>query len=480
MKRICSWVLCAAMLLSLAACGQGSQEEIFSQAVQDGSSTASVSSAEGGAPEETNGASGEITLMTLYKDDFTTGQMLVEGFNKTHPDAKVVIEGIANRSEVNSTDDAIAVEERYAQRLATELMGGEADFLLDDAGVLDPTKYADSGLFYDIREWMDADPDFHMEDYFENIFDACGYDGHLYSAPIGFVLTPVYLNKNIVDKLGLQFEPLDRINYEQLFQIGEDAKAAGLLSADSGLEFAGTGTSMRFMVCSAELPDYIDLSAKEARFDSPEFIKFLEDTQEYFAPRTPTGIMGVQVKDFSDAIAMMDDRFLYANSPLSLDPMAVSPLDDIPENCVGPLILESVKGNIVCNPGFTVSVPKSCTQPELAWEFIKSCIAAPETPGLYSPTGSYEGVDVSGGKLPVNRDNLVTYAKLYGTFNQEDSPLLEKLADVLGQISTSGKGTGPLEQLVTPTMMEFYENKTISAEECAKQMQEKAELYLNE
>jgi len=471
MALFLSVLLLATLLFS---CAQTEQDQTFSEALHGDPSTVAES-----APEESGETSGEITFVTMYKDETGYAQVLADAFNRTHPDSKVNVEGSINLSDLDGTEKAAEAESNFATRLATELMGGEADYILNDNGALDPTKYAATGLFFDIYEWMESDPDFKMDDYYKNVLEACTYDGHLYSMPTSFVISSVYLNKNIVDGLGQSFEPLDRINYEQLLQMEADAKAQGLMDADSPLEFAGTGTSTRFKFHATELPEYVDLSGGTVRFDSPEFISMLEKTKEAFAPKTPDTSLGMGLQAFSAAVSQNQDKSLFVGSTLSLAPGAAAPIDAAPDGLVGPLVLESTQGNVVYQQDLTLAVPKSCTQPELAWEFLKFCISAPETPGVYNLEG-YEGVDVTLGKFPVNRQNLQTYAGLYKTFNEEESPLLEKLDGLLADVSISNGGMGSIEQIVTPIMLDYYERDLISAEDCAKQMQERAEVYLKE
>lgn len=459
MKKVMPILLLLPLLLLLASC-------------QDISS--------GSYPEGWEDAKGELVMNTFFNDSTALEYGLVKDFNKAHPEASINLNGFTSMMEaMESMASVTELENRYAQRLATELMGGEADYILNDSGVLDPTKFAETGLFYDIFEWMENDPDFDKEDYFYNIFESCAYDGHLYSMPTAFVLTSVYLNKTITDRLGLAFEPLDRITYKELLQIRKDAVAQGLMGADIPLEFGGNGTTARQYINSAELQEYVDLETHSASFDSPEFVEMLEETAEVFAPTAPDLSMGYGIYSFANAVTSGDTCSLLSFYSLALDTSAANycPIDQPPEGCVGPLVLVSTKGHLVCNQGATISVPKSCTQPDLAWKFMKFCIESPEKSLDQGDAGS---VDITCGRLPVNRKNLTAYAKQYGTFSSEDSPVQVKLEEIMEDIHTANSGLGAVEKIVTPIMDEYYEKGVLTPEECAKKMQEKAWIYLNE
>ncbi len=478
-KKALSLLLAVLLLALCAGCGRSGEDEKFDELTAK-SSAPQESQAEETVPDLSGEPAGEVTLMTFYDSEYSGERLYVNAFNKTHEGMKVKMEAAEDISITAEGIEAVTeAEDKFRQRLATELMGGEADYIVNDS-VLDPTKFAESGLFYDLFEFMEADPDFKMDDYFKNIFDAVAFDGHLYSLPTSFVISSVYLNKALVEGLERTFEPLDRITYEDLLQMYEDGKAKGLIEEGASLDFAGNGTNTRLHIFSVEWQEYIDLAGHSASLDSPEFISLLEKTQEVFTPREPDMSQGYGVPAFAEAVRNGNCQNLTFYRPLNLDFYNEScTMDQAPEGLVGPLVLVSTKGNVVYNAGGTLSIPKSCTQPELAWEFLKFCISLPEDPQKFSPV-SDDGVDVTNGQLPVNRECLSTYAKLYGTFSGEGTETEEKLVKLLEDVNRSNTGMGNVEIVVTPIMQEYYEKHLLSAEECAKQMQDRADIYLKE
>ncbi|MDO4356746.1 MAG: ABC transporter substrate-binding protein, partial [Clostridia bacterium] len=149
---------------------------------------------------------------------------LAEAFNKTHPGKKIIVEEVLT-----------------GEALATELMSGKADYILNTSGTnLDVSKIAASGLFVDLYEWMDSDPDFHRDDYFENLFEAMEYDGHLYGILAHFHTPVVFLNRPMVEALGVSYEPLDSINIVDILDLYDAAKAQGLMSENTPLAFEDT------------------------------------------------------------------------------------------------------------------------------------------------------------------------------------------------------------------------------------------------
>lgn len=476
-KRGALFLALLIFMMSLAACSSNKPDaDSETPMLESSSPTSSESTSE----PENQELSGEITLVTLFDDEYSGERLYVNAFNKTHENMKVKLDAAASIDiTAEGIEKVTEVEDNLRQRLATELMSGEADYIVNDS-VLDPTKFAESGLFYDLFEFMEADPDFEMGDYFKNIFDAVAYDGHLYSLPTSFVISSVYLNKNITDGLELEFEPLDRITYEDLLKMYEEGKAKGLIEEGTSIDFAGSGTSARMNMFSVEWQEYIDLPGHAATLDSPEFISLLEKTQEVFTPRQRDMSQGYGLLPFGQAVTAKTSQNLYFGYSTKLDySNEECTMDQVPEGLVGPLVLESANGNVVYNAGGTLSIPKSCTQPELAWEFLKFCISLPDDPQKFSPVND-AGVDVTNGELPINRECLTSYAKLYNTFSEEGTDTEKKLVELLEDVNRSNVGTGNVELVVTPIMQEYYEKHLLSAEECAKQMQDRASIYLNE
>ena len=66
--------------------------------------------------------------------------------------------------------------QRHTEQLAVELMSGEAGDLVDIA-TMTYAKYASSGLFEDLNQWMDNDPDIHREDFYQNVLGELEIDG---------------------------------------------------------------------------------------------------------------------------------------------------------------------------------------------------------------------------------------------------------------------------------------------------------------
>ncbi|MDO4357488.1 MAG: ABC transporter substrate-binding protein [Clostridia bacterium] len=390
---------------------------------------------------------------------------LVQVFNRTHPGKRIIIEELPDE-----------------RRLATEIMSGEADYMINGC-YLDPFKYSTSGEFYDIYEWMDADPDFHREDYYENLFTAMECDGHLYVMPAAFTFSPavIYLNGTIAEALGASYQLMDTITPSEILDLYEEAKAQGLMADDTPLIFNDAIAPGTLLITGAEYAGYVDLNTKTTNFSTPEFISLLERTKQAYTEERVEKGWSLDFTSFSKAVTRQETASLvkFGETGLERNPYWESGLNATPDGLMGPLVLHSDNGKGRASAVTAYMVPKSCSNPELAWEFIKFCI---------SPLDEENGETASnidktnfGLGFPLSKKNLALYAKKYMTFTSADfDASLTKLEERIGEIYILDYYTQGVETLIIPIAGQYFDYNTITAEECAKQMDGRVYLYLNE
>lgn len=487
MKRFIGLLLCLFLLLSSSACQSG-QAKLYDE----------LTARSSGAEEPEAGLSGELHIFVDQDDRYTGLHLWADEFMRLHPDVKIEIE--AGAGDLNDLNQPGAVD-AFAQKLSTMLLSGEAPDIVDVSSYADPGQYAASGVVYDLYELMDADPDFHREDYYENIFKAMEFRGGLYTMPINFSLDVVFLNGKITDALGLHFEPWDKVDYEEILDTYDKAQAQGLLAEDfTLLHMDARGRELIFG--NTEMPDYVDIEERTACFDSPEFITYLERTKQIPANR----------KTSTDGLIMMTgigfQDFLAANAQENVSLMtmqsvtlgsAMDALENVPDGVVGPLVLVSKQGTQPFLPYNGLTIPKGGENTELAWEFLKFCVAPVDTPSyhaIYQPEGA---VDIAQGFLPIAKENLRQYAMLYSAaealpslstwpadFDLETAEratgdeLLGRIEEAVSGVNSTTAVFERLNSLLSPTLWEFYEADTMNAQQCAKKLQDKATIYLRE
>ena len=492
MKKVCSLSLAVCLLLSCFGCDNGRQEEIYSQAMGGSSSPESGQASEDG--EGTAGEKRTLTLRTIIGDmDHPVGAApMAKQYMELHPDVEIVIpESHSGEEMVNNGD----FYNQYVENLVVDLMSGEAADLVVDVGVLTPRKYVEAGVLYDIGQWMKDDPDFHEEDYYWNVFQSYQYDGQLVGVPLSFVAKSIWFNKNLVGEL--EYEPWELLDYKQVMKLYDRAAENHTLPENFTMTY-GDMRSKYSMFAEVELPAYLDPVANTARFDSPEFIHYLKESK-----RIPTQLPAGQtnsmtgrgvVEMFSESIREEGDTSLLLYSTVGMG--EVGELMEEYDNVAGPYFLKSTQGNIPFLPLDILLVPKTCSDPELAWDFIKFCIAPVETPAMayvWEPEGGIDMTPLT--NVPMAKQNLEQWGQLYEKmyltesernvdFDAMEDPLpaevFQRFDQVLSQCSGQQDLPFGLNVNVLDLLWQYYDTDTLSAEDCARQIQERAEIWLQE
>ncbi len=128
-----------------------------------------------------------LTLACLKSNDYLV--YAVTQYNQEHPDDKITIKPYFDKYAVDASEtDAL-------NRLNSDLMDGTAGDIicLDGISFAGGGKaLAEKGIFADLYELMDNDPEFHKEDYFTDIFRVNETDGKLYRLVPFFSLNTKY------------------------------------------------------------------------------------------------------------------------------------------------------------------------------------------------------------------------------------------------------------------------------------------------
>lgn len=176
-------MLCAAAIGACGSTQSGSQDE---KDVRN-----DISVYEEGADLE-----GTLTYGTLFIEPQT--QHMIDLFMKEHPGVKI---------ETKVVFDNDVTDEQYNEglnTLLTELASDQRADIYDATYLPSEIKTKGSGYFEDLNQYIDADPNFNRDDYYDNILRAAEVDGKLYQIPEGFYYVMLRLNRNITDELNYE------------------------------------------------------------------------------------------------------------------------------------------------------------------------------------------------------------------------------------------------------------------------------------
>ena len=528
-RRICSIVF-VVLLVLFTGC-QSDQEDIFRESAEAPSPSSDEETAETVMPEvdydspnyigpdkselqdlkpvENDKLSGELLIKTRFA--FENIRFLAQEFMQLHPDVKITFEEAVSSAELlNLSREEISMKkENFFSKVRMELASGEADYLIFCMQeYLDPVQLSKSGLLLDLRSYYDNDPEIDKEEYFSEVLSAYSVDGKLPTLPMSVMYDAVYLNHPLLEENGIDLSDTATVTPQDLLDWYEVARTS---VDDLKLFFTSPGKDALF---ATEHVAYMNLIQKTARFDSPEFIEFLEQTAatENSDPELSTvnvglmncGLFNEQLR-FQETGVIEERSFGFGGELFeiykgvaqksrpalaTLEPVmdcTLAHLEQPMEYAAGPYPLINSKGQLGLISREDFAIPSSCENPDLAWEFIKYCISPREEDRMdFSHLGNpcpYTS------DLPLSKTNL--YYSLVDLVEnghtgcmvsyQFKSLDIDSVTDQINEIFSL-----PLVNLnsygvdVQKYLDEFYINELTTAEQCAEKIQGRAEIWLNE
>ncbi len=393
---------------------------------------------------------------------------------------------VADYSEYNTEEDYSA----GLTKLTTEILAGNVPDLLS-LDNLPYTQLAKKGLLEDLYPYLDADGELSREDFFETVLQAQSVSGGLYQVSSSFLLSTLMGAESVVgSKPGWTYEQL----YAALDTMPEGCQ---ILSVDL------TKEDMLETELSMNMDRLVDWETGTCRFDSQDFLDILE-----FADRFALEYDFESYDPSSDS-----DRVRIAQGRQMLMNANVSMLDDLQINSIYfgggdnicyigyPTVDGSLGSAFRFSSGLAMSA--NCADKEAGWAFLRTFLTEEYQDGGYI------------WNLPTNRHAFEhqleeqmtpTWRKdAQGNFLLDENG--EKIEESKGGVSF-GDGTDhdiysmtqaeadKLMALIENTTVAFGENEQItklateeaqafftgqkSAEEVAKLIQSKVNLYVNE
>jgi len=397
--------------------------------------------------EETS-LSGTLTIDCYF--DYGM-QFVADYFMKQHPD--VTIEVVDHSRSSDTIYGNIA---EYNTKIATELLSGSCKGIID-VGAVTKFKFAKSGLFCDLYDFMEQDPDFKKEDYFENIFEALEYKDQLfYLANSAQVLTlrgnMDMLQEGMLPDYGVLTSDMVIEVYERVSPDFED------------LHVFSTKASEIFEPTNRHL--YLDTKTETAYFDTPEFIDYLalqkqyntmpENNEPYLFEFYLTNMNSITEKNSMETIFDKDDGYS------------------------APLLFGDRNGNVGFQTRNLLAIPASVDNKRLAWEFLKCYIGEKDLADF----NSIYQISLMMPELPINKYNCLKYFDYEGiqaqnTKGEAVTNASDWVMDVISVIDHHEEQNGELLSAILEPYDQFL-NGILTAEEAANQMQERATLFFGE
>jgi hypothetical protein len=250
---------------------------------------------------------GKKTITAAAAVNYPTVLNFVTGFNLNNPyyriELKTYTDDFMNRESVDRAITAFNLD---------IIAGKIPDLIFLDNG-MPVGSYASKGLFADIYELIDADPDMKRDDYLQNILKTLeSEDGKLYAAAASFqVVTLAGKVSDVGKKTGWTWD-----EYYALVS----GKPRGIIPIAD--EYAALSKwDFLDMSLSIKLPEYVDFKTGKCDFESLDFIELLRQTDRYpterkrFEPSDLRGgdplLLRIELMNFSpyNGAAYYEDMF---------------------------------------------------------------------------------------------------------------------------------------------------------------------------
>lgn len=419
-----------------------------------------------------------LTLATDYMNGTSVGEAVVR-FNRESSKYRI---SVKDYSEYNTEEDSTV----GLTRLTTEIISGNLPDLLLLNSSMPYEQYAAKGILEDLYPFIDADSELSREDLFPTVLDALEVDGRLCQAASGFGIQCVMGAKSVVgDTPGWNFDqynaalasmPEGCIGFNQ-YTIRDNILNT-LLAVDSGY--------------------YVNWATGECRFESPEFVNLLN-----FAAAFP--------ENYPDEQAWVDERSLSSEGKQMLVSVYIGGFEDLSYNatCFGidnttyiGYPTNEGTGNLF-NMGSGIAITKNCADKDGAWQFVRGflteegqekmqsyclptniklfdCYLAHEmTPDYEKDAQGNYRLDENGERIPkvsmrLNMPDGSVYEQYAVTQAQAD-----QLRALINSTTKLASYNDSIFKIVSEQAQAFFAGQK-SAEEVARLIQSKANIYVNE
>lgn len=425
----------------------------------------------------------ELTLATQYLDWNVRNEIVA--FNRKNENYRVVVK---DYSEYNTEEDYSA----GLTKLTTEIMAGEMPDILDLSG-LPYTQLAAKGLLTDLYPFIDSDGELSRDDFFANVLESREVNGALYSTLGGFSIETVIGATSVVgDRMGWTYDDL----YNALALMRESVPEC---------EVFGLYTTSPDILRSCLMLDmnkYVNWATGEVNFDCPEFVDLLNFAATF--PDTFDENYEYSASDSQQNRIADGRQMLMQMSIFSLDSLGYYDYyfgGDV--SYIGLPTSDGRPGNLISlNTGFAIS--EKSENKEAAWSFLRTFLTEkyqsdeskvyelPSNLGAFNKRlkkvmtpdyrtdadGNYI-LDEDGNKIEIPKMSIGTEngtVDVYA-FSQEQADKL--IALITSTTAVADYGSDSIFEIVSEQSQAFFAGQK-SAEEVAKLVQSKANIYVNE
>jgi len=422
----------------------------------------------------------KLTLHYMDYDRYITNAIRI--FNERYKD--VQIEG---------TTYASSAIDSYRTMLTTSVMAGEGpDILIYNPNIFNSiTKTMKTGAFADLNPLIEKDSSFDSSLYYPEIFNAGVFNNKRCFIPLFYDIPTLVTSKSGLKALGLS-------SIDSGWTINDLKKALSSYKAENpanGQYFFNSSVNFLLLINSSGI-QFVDVESNTTHFQSKAFIELLELAKE-MAPLVMPSELEAKL-DLPPILLKNNTIRMMKNNPIAprelamlnsiyssvlKDDFVILPLPTLESGAKYPTRLCDV-----------VSINANCQNQQAAFDFIKILLSEDiqRTYDSHGISNLIDGLpinknaymkDIEDEKKPLSTTGVVAYGSKDKYLSFTPIPLTETIADTA--ININGNMGPPIyldkevENIIYEGLQSFLKG-TRTAEEVAKEIDEKVTLYLNE
>ena len=379
-----------------------------------------------------------------------------------------------------------------ATKLNTEILSGNVPDMLCLSG-LNYRQLANKGILEDLYPYMDADPELQRSDFFPNVLAAMEVDGKLCSTVSSFFISSALGAASVVgDEPGWTYDEFN-------------AALASMPEGCTAFDQYVTRDSILSTCLALDMADYVDWGTGTVRFDSPDFIRLLHFANSFPSEFDWENYDWSREESVEERLAQ-GKQMLVQTSAYSIDDLFYNNYTEFMGGKATYIGYPTAHGtgNMISfagDSGYAMST--KCPNKDAAWQFLRTFFTKDyQSSNVYSlpsrldvfdekaeeaSTVQYqqneEGqflLDDNGEKIPVVRTTIWNKEKQE---TEEIYALTEDQVQQIRELILTTTKVADYDQAILDIVKEqaapfFAGQKT--AEEVAKLVQSKANIYVNE
>ena len=370
---------------------------------------------------------------------------LIEEFNAGNDEYRIIMKDYARYGRSLEYTDIGGDSEQLSKDIVS---GDIPDIIMLDG--MDVSSYITKGIFTDLKEFVDKDPELDMTDFYQNLTDEFVYNGCQYTIPA----------YNELRTLLSVYQP-EEWNYSDMFSHEQ---------INSYMFEYGTAYNMADYFLTQYINDHVELENSKCDFNNDVFIELLDYLKEYRNFTEEEYDEDRQSGTFDFMIQIVSNFSSYCDLTREYYDRFTPYAPGFPSE-------EGGKNYVI--PQMMFGITNKCEFKEGAWEFIRQILNGSITEAI-----DYEGVERYLNCFSiiktVNEDNIKKGIESCAEFEENAAGKADEYREFLNRPVFSNLIYSEVRRIVNEETDVYFQSEDITAEETAKAVQNKVMLYLNE